>query len=244
MKRVVLIAIVLLTVCGASAQKFPERRETRAGTKLYKSGDYVGAETSYRRALEMNPELREASFNLGNALWMQQKPDEAAEAWGGVAADSLAGADMRSAASYNVGNVALAGKKVDDAIESYKAALRLRPDDMDAKYNLAYALKMRQQQNQDNKDQNKDQNQDKNQDKNSDDNSENKQDNNSENNQDNKPENDQQQPENQGKDGGGGGIDKRTAEQLLDAMQAAENDTREKVEGERVQVGARSGKNW
>ncbi len=175
-----LIVAILVATTGVYAQKFPERRITRQGTKLYNKGDYTGAEAEYRRALELNPELREATFNLGGALWRQaqaaaqsgqdeqqqkairDRAVEATEAWMAIAGDSLAPAPMASAAGYNAGNVALAAQQLDAAIEAYKQSLRLRlrPDDMEAKFNLAYAQKMKQQQEDQNDDQNKDDQQD------------------------------------------------------------------------------------
>jgi tetratricopeptide (TPR) repeat protein len=267
---VVLIALTfsIFNFQFSIAQKFPERREARQGTKLYDRGDFAGAETRYRKALELNPELREAAFNLGGAMWRQERAQEAAAAWTAIAADSLAPVPMVSAASYNVGNVALAGQQLDAAIESYKAALRLRPDDMEAKYNLAYAQKLKQRQQDQNKDdqnddkndqnQNQDQNQnDQNQDQDqndqNDDGQDDKQNDRNDQNEKNDPNGDGQNDRNdqgeppppQPQNGQGEPrIDPRAAEQMLDAMQAAEDDTREKVNAKEVQVGARSGKNW
>ncbi len=259
-----LVVAALLGATDCFAQKFPERREVRQGTRLYEKGDFTGAETEYRRALEIDPEMREARFNLGGALWRQEKLQEAAEAWMGIAADSLAPAPMVSAASYNTGNAALAGQQIDAAIEAYKAALRIRPDDMEAKYNLAYAQAMkREQEQQQNPDQN-DQNDQNDQGGGGQDNQ------NQEGDGQNDEQNDEQNNEGDGRndpndqegDGdqndqngegdqppppsgqGQGAIDPRAAQQMLDAMQAAEDDTREKVNAREVQVGARSGKNW
>ena len=252
--RIKLLVVAIFAVTsGAFAQKFPERRETRAATRLYEKGDFAGAETRYRRALELNPELREAAFNLGGAMWRQEKVQEAADAWMGIAADSLAPAPMVSAASYNIGNAALAGQQTDAAIEAYKAALRIRPDDMEAKFNLAYAQAMkREQEQQQNPDQN-DQGGGGQNDQNNDQNDPNDQDGdgqNDEQNDDGDQNNDQNDqngegaPRPSGEGQGQGTIDPRAAEQILDAMQAAEDDTREKVNAREVQVGARSGKNW
>jgi tetratricopeptide (TPR) repeat protein len=254
-----LVAVAIFATVGdASAQKFPERGVTRQGTKLYDKGDFTGAEAKYRRALELNPNLREATFNLGNALWRQEKPEEAVKAYESIAADSLAPAPMLVAANYNIGNAALAGKEIDAAIEAYKRSLRIDPTDMEAKYNLAYAQALKQQE--ENKDKNNDKNNDQ-QDKDDqgggqgDQNPDRKDqgdqgdkgeqgdkgDQNQEPNQGDKP-----QPSNpdQGQGGGQPKIDPRAAEQILDAMQAAEDDTRERVNAREVQAGARSGKNW
>jgi tetratricopeptide (TPR) repeat protein len=250
----IVFAFSILNVQFSVAQKFPERRTTRQGTRLYERGDFAGAETRYRRALEFNPELREATFNLGGAMWRQEKAQEAADAWTAIAVDSLAPAPMVSAASYNVGNVALAGQQIDAAIEAYKGALRLRPDDMEAKFNLAYAQKLKQEQEQ-NQDQNKDdqggggqndQNKD-NQDQDGDgqnDPQDGQGDQNDQNGQ-NDPKDGQGDPPPPSEQGRGDSkIDPRAAEQMLDAMQAAEDNTREKVNAKEVQAGARSGKNW
>jgi tetratricopeptide (TPR) repeat protein len=240
------------------AQKYPERKTTRQGTKLYNKGDFTGAETQYRRALELNPALREATFNLADALWRQEKPEDAAKLYESLAADSLAPVPMVSAASFNLGNTALVGQQIDAAIEAYKSALRLTPDDMQAKYNLAYAQAMKQQQNQQ-QDQNQNQDQDKNKDQDGDGQNDPQegdqnqdQNQNGEGDQDqnpNDPKEDQGDPpppseQQDGQNPGQPKIDPATAQQMLDAMQAAEDDTREKVNAKEVRVGARSGKNW
>ena len=249
--------IFVIAAADVSAQKYPERRTVRQGTKRYAKGDYSEAETKYRNALELNPEFREAAFNLGNALWRQERAQEAADAWTSIAADSLAESGLISMASYNIGNASLAGQQIDAAIEAYKAALRLRPDDMEAKFNLAYAQKLKQQQeNQDNnQDQNRDQDRnnqgggqnDQNQDPNDQNNDNNSQNRDGDGDGKNDPPNGNGNepppaPSEQGQ--GDAKIDPKAAEQMLDAMQAAEDDTREKVDAKEVQVGARSGKNW
>ncbi len=258
-KRLIYVASVAAALSVAAegfAQKFPERRETRQATRLYDKGDFAGAETGYRRALEIAPEMHEAKFNLGAAMWRQEKVQEAAEAWMGIVADSLAPAPMVSEASYNIGNAALAGQQIDAAIEAYKQALRIRPDDMEAKFNLAYAQKMKQEQEQ-NPDQN---NQGGGQDNPEQDPNGDGQNDEQDNQGDQEGEGDQNDQDNQDGQGdvddpnegdppppsgeGQGAIDPRTAEQMLDAMQAAEDDTREKVNAREVQAGARSGKNW
>jgi tetratricopeptide (TPR) repeat protein len=195
----------------------------------------------------MQPSFPEATFNLGNALFRGQKAEEAARAYGEIAADSLASPEMRSAASYNIGNVMLAGQKPDEAIEAYKAALRIDPTDMEAKYNLAYARKLKQDQQQQDQQQNgegegdSEQNQDKNQE------GEGQQD--PQQNDGDKP--DDMQPEEykpaqpQYKTGSGEAkIDPSTAEQMLEAVQSEEDKTREKINAREVPRVGRSGKNW
>ena len=50
--------------------------------------------------------------------------------------------------NHNLGNSLLKENKIDLAIEAYKTSLRINPNDEDTRYNLAYAQKMKQQQQQ------------------------------------------------------------------------------------------------
>src|SRR5690606_3475462 len=54
---------------------------------------------------------------------------------------------IKSSTAYNIGNTYMAEQQWKKAVASYKDALRKNPQDVDAKYNLSYALeKMKQQQ--------------------------------------------------------------------------------------------------
>ncbi len=250
----------IITAAEVSAQKYPERHEARDGNKAYNKGDFSGAEVHYRRALEINPEFREARFNLGDAVFRQEKGEEAAKIFTDIAADSLTAPAMMSAANFNAGNVMLAGQKIEEAIEFYKQALRIDPTDMQAKYNLAYAQKMlknppQQDQNQDqNKDQNKDQNrQDQNKDQDQDQNKDQQTQNQDQDQDQQDGQGDQNQDHDQGEppkpDHGEGdqqeaAIDPQDAEHMLEAMQDEEDKTREKMNAKEVPAVGRSGKNW
>ncbi len=64
----------------------------------------------------------------------------------------------KSASLYNLGNSLLMANKVQESIDAYKGSLKLDPDNMEAKYNLAYAqdlLKEQQQQQQQQQQQNR-----------------------------------------------------------------------------------------
>ena len=79
MKHIKYIGIFLLVICSSTsvmAQK-SERDHIRRGNKLYNDSLFVKAEVEYRKALDANPKSTEALYNLGNALLMQQKAQEA-----------------------------------------------------------------------------------------------------------------------------------------------------------------------
>jgi tetratricopeptide (TPR) repeat protein len=254
-KRLIFSLLTVLTVAGASAQKYPERGIARDANRLYEKGDFEHAEVEYRRALEANPELEDARFNLAGALFKQQKADEAAKIYATFAADSLSAAPLVSEANFNLGNVMLSGQKIDEAIELYKQALRLNPTDQQAKFNLSYAQAMKQQQenqqqNQDQQDKNKD-NQDNESNQNQDDQQgQGEQDQNGDQNENGDQEQNQDRQQDQGdkpQPNGGKqqvGIDPHDAEQMLEAIQGEEDKTREKMNAKEVQGVAKSGKNW
>lgn len=239
MRHTTKITLLLLLLSAAlapdaAAQKYPERSLVRKGNKLFNQGEFNESEIRFRSALEKAPESREAMFNLGDAIYKQGGYEEAKKIFETLAQDSTA--SNRPDVLYNLGNTYCKQEKWDEAIEAYKEALRRNPSDMDAKYNLAYAKKMKQenedengsggddQQNQDGqKDQDEDQNgQD---DKNND----GKQDQNND---------QQQQPQPQG------GMSEQEAERMLEAIQMSEDKTREKMEERQAVEVAPSGKNW
>ena len=189
-----------------------------------------------------------------------------------AAADSLRTDAERATAYYNLGNAQFVQQKLQDALLSYRRSLRYNPDDMEAKYNYALTKKLlEQQQNQNqNQDQNKDQNQNQNQDQNQNQNNQNNQNNQDQNNDQNKNDqnkNDQNNDPNQDnkdKNGGGGddkneqqdkqppqqkprsGMNEEQQKQLLNAIQAQEDKTQEKLDEKDKKKGIliKGKKNW
>lgn len=170
MNRSSLLKIGLLVVaaawlqCGeAFAQAHPERRQIRSGNDDYEQQDFAGAEERYRAALERAPQSYEAAFNLSDALYRQQKYDEAAQTLGQLSERPDLTPAQRAKVMHNLGNVRFAQQKLQEAADCYKESLRARPDDLETKYNLAYVQQMMQQQQNQQDQQNNQQNQDQNQ---------------------------------------------------------------------------------
>ena len=207
---VMLIAALALTI-PAQAQKWPERSRVRRGNRAYERLDYGRAEERYQQALELCDTCFEAKFNLGDALYKQQRYDEAEKIFTALAADSTRSDLDRAHSFYNLGNSLFQQKKYQEALSAFKRSLRLNPADLETKYNYAYTKKYiednqqgggggsdnNQNQNNQNQDQNQqgggqndqqnDQNQDQNQQGNNDQNKDQNQDN--ENNNDQKDQN-------------------------------------------------------
>lgn len=117
------------------------------GNKAYDRKDYAAAEKNYRGALSQNKNDYKANFNLGDALYQQKRYQEALNQY--QQAQTL-GKDKKSLeeSAYNTGNALLKQNKIDESIEAYKKALKANPDDLDAKYNLSYALAKKKKQEQ------------------------------------------------------------------------------------------------
>lgn len=261
MRRLLLIHTLLLVPVAVWGQK--ERADIRQGNRAYYEGKYPEAEVGYKRAIEKNINSYEANFNLAGALYKQGRYDDAAATYGKLAQD---GTDAQRQAStyYNMGNTYVKQRKLDEAIEAYKNALRLVPEDKEAKFNLAYAKKLKQEEekknkdNQDNKDnQNKDQNQnggggggqDNNNDPNKNDDPNRDKDKNRNPDQ-NKGESDPDKNRDQDNRGGQQPRQQPSAsrdesERLLRAIQASEDNTKKKVDAEKAAAaGVRGGKQW
>ena len=253
MYKLLYIFPFLLAAAGVSAQSMPERSLVRKGNRQYNKGNYEQAISRYEQALQAVAGQFEATYDLGNALYKAERFDRAEQTMQQAAADSLRTVDERAEAFYNLGNAQFKQQKYKEALESYKQSLRLNPSDMETKYNYAYTKRLLDEDKNggggggnDDKDQNKDQDKDQNQ-QNQD------QQNKDQQNKDQKgdPEDRQgdrkQDPqENKGDRQGQptpSGISPQEQQQMLDAIQAQEDKTQEKLK-EKQGVVVRGKKNW
>ena len=207
-----------------------DRQYIRQGNKLFRSGDYPNAEVSYRKAIEKNPKNPQAVFNLGNALMAQKKDSAAVMQY--ESATKLETNPLRKAKAYhNVGVICQSHKMYGEAIEAYKSALRLNPNDDETRYNLVLCKhqQKKQQQNQQNQNQQGNDNQKKD-DKKDQQNKDQQQDK-----QDDKKQQEQPKPQ----------MSKDNAEQLLNAAIQNEKQTQDKLKKAQQQPQRRSTqKNW
>ncbi len=128
----------------------------KKGNEAYEKKAYDNAITNYQQAIVKNPENSTANYNLGNALYKNKKTDEAVQSYDVAVLKSVSKND-KSRAYYNKGVVLQNNKKLPECIEAYKNALKLNPDDDDARQNLQKALQQqKEQQKQENKDKKED----------------------------------------------------------------------------------------
>jgi len=140
---------VIMTACGSPAEKLNQE-----GNEAFAKQAYEEALAAYQTAQIEAPEMAEPYYNAANSLYRQGKYAEALEQMQqalSFAQDEALAQNSR----FNMGNTAYNTQEWEPAVESYKQALLLNPDDPDAKYNLELALQQQQQQEeqQDNQDQ-------------------------------------------------------------------------------------------
>ena len=222
-KKVITMLLLLMTVT-AIAQT--DRQYIRQGNKQFHRGDYLGSEVSYRKAIEKNPKNPQAAFNLGNALMAQKKDSAAVKQFENAA--RLETNPLRKAQSYhNMGVICQTHKMYGEAIEAYKNALRLNPDDDETRYNLVLCKHQKKKQDQNKQNQ---QNDDKKQDDKKDQQKPKE-------NKDKQEQQKQEQPKPQ--------MSKENAEQLLNAAIQNEKQTQDKLKKAQQQPQRRNiQKNW
>ncbi len=229
MKRLLCILLVL-SALPLSAQV--DRREVRAGNRKFRKADYRNAEIDYRRAVVKDSLSLAGEYNLASALYRQDSWDEAGKALETVK-DVAPVSGYAADYYYNLGDVALQKKDYGAAVKAFKESLLLRPDDMDAKENYIYAKLMLQNQQQGGGgDQNQDQDQqDQNQDQQQ---------------QQQDQQQDQQDQQQQGQQPQPQEISPQQAQQMLQAVQAKEKETQDKVNKEKAAAlqSRQKEKNW
>ncbi len=231
------LAVLLLALLWFSGSLFAqgERKFIRQGNREFQKEKFSESEISYRRALDKNKGSADAVFNTGDALYKQEKYEDAAKQFT-ESHRMNEDREKKAGSMYNLGNSFLKSGKLKESIEAYKNSLRLDPGNMEAKYNLAFAQdrlkeqeqqqQQQQQQNQKNQDQEQDQDQNKDQEK-----------------EDDQKENenqDQQQPDEQQQS-----MSREDAERLLNAIANDEKEVQEKVkEAKAAKQRVKTLKNW
>ena len=254
MKNLIIIFILISSVSFAQKKDTkpvvdqPEKKIFRDGNDFYKLNNFVDAEVQYKKALEVNPNYAKANYNLGNAIYQQNRFKEALPMYE-LAAKTGEKKLTKAENFHNIGNVMMKEKQYDKAVEAYKNSLRNNSKDDETRYNLALAQKLLKQQqdnkkddknnkdkNKDNKDKddknkdkkdNKDQNKDKKQDDKGDKDKDKKGDDKKDKNQGNKNKEKQQQPK-------PNKLSQQQIKQLLEAMNNEENKTQKKINAKKA----------
>ena len=243
MKRLMILILALVSAVTVSAQT--DRKEVRAGNKAFRKGDFRKSEIDYRRAVLKDSLSVAAQYNLASSLYRQDDYEGAQKALSSIAetVSGIEAAGTKADFYFNQGDVALAQKDYASAVKSFRQSLLLRPNDLDAKDNYIYAKEMlrQSQDNQGGQDGDNSQNQDNQDDQNNQDNNQQQNNNNQQQNNQN-----QQNPQDQNNAAAEGNISRQQARQMLNAIQAKEKETQDKVKKEKAEMlkSRQKEKNW
>lgn len=235
MKNILIILSFLM-----SFNSFAQNKKSflRDGNKLYADSSYNEAEMQYRKSLEKDQDYFNASFNLADAVYKQERYEESSALFDALKDNAPTETDLAKV-YHNLGNSLVKEQKLEEAIDAYKSSLRINPKDKDTRHNLAITHKQKQQQEQENKDENKENKDEQEQNKDGENKEEEKENKEQEQNQENKEKQEEKKeskPEEKKEE-----MSKETAEKMLEAIQQKEKELQEelqkkKVKGKRVKV--------
>ena len=249
-----ILAVMIFVISGISADAQVDKKDVRRGNRDFRKENYREADIDYRKALLKDSTSVAANYNLASVLYRQGDMQQA-----GTTLDRIKETAPATESSadywYNRGDVALGMKDYQTAVDAFAKSLMIRPEDMEAKENFIYAKKMlenqQNQQNQQNQDQNQDQNQNQDQDQNNDQNNDQNQNDDQDKNQDQNKQNQDQNDDRQNQDkknqqGQEPKLSPQAAQQMLQAIQAKEKETQEKVKEEKAKAlkSRQKEKNW
>ncbi len=159
MKTALTYTLLLLSAFAFSQQK---DKYLPKGNRAFSNKEYAEAEADYRISQSKSPTNARASYNLGNAIYMQNHTAEAMYGYS-KAIENAKTKPEKHMAYHNMGNALMKEKNYQAAVEAYKNALRNNPLDDETRYNYALAKKMLKdnpppppEKNKDDKDKNKD----------------------------------------------------------------------------------------
>lgn len=238
-------------------------RDVRRGNRDFKKENYREADIDYRKALVKDSTSVAANYNLANTLYRQGDMEQARKMLDRVK-ETAPATEAAADYYYNLGDVAIAQQDWQTAVDALEQSLLRNPGDLQAKENYIYARKkLQEQQNQqqnnqdqqnDQNDQNQDQqdnkddqqNQDRNDDQNKNDDDRQDQKNDRQDNQDQNNDQQQDQQKPQQSQGEQPKISPQAAQQMLQAIQAKEKETQDKVNKEKAAAlkARQKDKNW
>ncbi|HEX9933576.1 MAG TPA: tetratricopeptide repeat protein, partial [bacterium] len=135
MNRYGILILALILAWGAAFGQ-AGRKKVHQGNKLYAEKKYDGALAKYQDALIENPNSSVAQFNVGDAAYKKSNWDKALEFFGKTLRTESV--PLQSKTYYNTGNALYRQGKLAESIQAYEQALKLDPNDLDAKYNLEF----------------------------------------------------------------------------------------------------------
>ena len=231
MKTIFIIVCVFITTLSFSQDKV---KLLNKGNEYFQEGNFEKAEDYYKKSLEADNQYYKANLNTGHSLFRQafsliQQQDSIgfkkcseSELFYNNSIELTENKNEKAESFYNLGNSQLLGQKLEESIESYKKSLRLLPENVNAKHNLALAqyLLDKKQENQENKNEQENKEEEKEE----------------EEEEEEEEEKNQSQPKEE--------LSKEEIEQILNALEREEKEVQEELEEKKVIGGDRLLKDW
>ncbi len=156
MKKTLFLIALFSAFLGHAQKKDVELQQSNdlvyEGNELIEQNEFVSAEMEYRKAISKKPSNAIASYDLGNAYYLNNRFEEALLRHT-EAVEYAETKEQKHRAWHNIGNTLMKAEKCQEAVEAYKNALRNEPSDDETRYNLGLAKECakKQQEQQDDK---------------------------------------------------------------------------------------------
>ena len=231
MRGIFVIICVLISTLSFSQDKVELLNK---GNEYFQEEDFEKAEEYYKKSLEVDNQYYKANLNTGHSLFRQafsliQEQDttglkeclESSELFYRSSLEVTTNKNEKSESLYNLGNAQLLSQNLEESIESYKKSLRLVPENMNAKHNLALAqyLLNKKQKNQENQEDSKQEDKEKKKDQNQE---------------------DKQKEKEEKKES----LSKEEIEQILNALEREEKEVQEDLQKKKIIGGNKLLKDW
>ncbi len=244
MKGKIYILTIMMALMSLQAEAQIDKKDVRRGNRDFKKENFKEADIEYRKALVKDSLSVAANYNLANTLYRQGDYQQAMQSLEKIK-DVAPGSENAADYWFNLGDAAVRQQNWQAAVDAFRESLLVRPEDLHAKENYIYAKKkLEDQQNQQNQDnQNNDQKNDQNKNDQNDDQQDQNKDQNQDQNNQNQDNQDDRQPPQQGEQPK---ISPQAAQQMLQAIQAKEKETQDKVNKQKAEAlkSRQKEKNW
>jgi tetratricopeptide (TPR) repeat protein len=226
--RILLTFIFFIGSFFAQSQEW--KKSLMDARKCYKKGQFSEAVENYRKAISKAPKEIDLSEELAQAHY-KSREFKAAEKEFEKSLNSAKTKNTTASKHYNIGNSRMKSRNYSGAVDAYKQALRLNPNDKKTKYNLSEAIRRvkserkKKQQKPDSKQKDKQQKNEKNQQKNQ--------------------QNQNKDPKQSDAKNDKGSLSQRAVDRMLDKLMKDETTTKRKLnKNKQASSNSNSGKDW
>ena len=130
----------MMVSCSTVMSGQSDKKDVRRGNRQFRKGDYVNADLSYRMGLAKDSTSYAAAYNLANTAYMQGDYEGAGKLYSKI--EGVAIVEGHGFEHYfNMGDNAAATENWPAAVKAFRQAMILDPENLEAKENYIYAKK-------------------------------------------------------------------------------------------------------